>query len=157
VAEPEFGLAWFLATPFGKPFDGLDANVYDLALALSEDALAEVRCWCPKLYPQALQIKLSLVLAGMAPTEDGNVLPPAGDAGKVAFVTDDGVGDVARKYTLADKAAQEVASSPAGLLDGIIARCKAPLRTGAFLARSVTRGCGCGPFGIGDKAEFSRG
>ena len=149
-----FDLAWFVATPFGQPFAGLDQGVYDMALPMAESELAEVLCWCPDLYPQALQIKLSLILAAMAPSPAGAVLPPAGDAGKVAYVTEDSVGDVTRKYTLADLAAQQKASTPAGLLAGMIERCRAPLRSGAVLARSVMRGrCGC----AADKAEPEHG
>ena len=98
-------------------------------------------------------MKLSLVLAAMAPSPAGAVLPPAGDAGKVAYVTGDKVGDVERRYTLADQSEQQKASSPAGLLASMIERCRAPLRSGAILARSIRRGCGCGPYDIADKAE----
>ena len=56
------------------------------------------------------------------------------------------------KY-LADQSEQQKASSPAGLLASMIERCRAPLRSGAILARSIRRGCGCGPYDIADKAE----
>jgi len=140
------------------PFAGLDQGVYDLALALAEVELAEVKCWCPDIYAQALQIKLSMILAGLAPSATGEINPPAADSSKVAYVTRDKVGDVERQYTLVDANAAQRSSTPSGLLDGIIARCKAPLRSGAVLARSFTRGgCGCGPFNIADKAERSNG
>lgn len=158
-----FDQAWFLASPFGAKFTELTAAQYDYALALAESELASVLCWCPKLYPHALAIKIALILdaASMGTVQD---LPPtvAAPGGNYeAYVQEDEVFDVRRKYKIVERSQQIATASPADQLKAIIDRCKPPLRVGAFLGGrlgSMFGGC-CQERGdaFGDKAEWNHG
>lgn len=158
-----YDLAWFIATVFGERFAAnLTPAQYDFAKTLAEDELANILCWCPKLYPQALSIKIALILesAGMGLAPPAPPVAGASAPTQEAYVIEDEVFDVRRKYKLVEAASQKVASSPASMLQTIIDRCKPPLRVGAFLAGGI-RGMGlgncCSSDPIGDKAEWNHG
>lgn len=147
--------AWFLLSLFGARFGvALTDDQYEFAAGIAADELKNVLCWCPTQYPQALSIRIALILE--AANFGGD--EPAPLAGAVpshdAFVVEDEVFDVRRKYKLVPASAQRASSSPAEILQGIIDRCRRPLAIGAFLARGAQlMNCGC----VGDKAEFTRG
>jgi hypothetical protein len=161
-----YNLAWFLASIFGASFPTLTQAQYDYAFVLAESELASVKCWCAKLYPTALQIKISLILstsgmggAVVAPP----VLAPVGGSYE-AYVSEDEVFDVRRKYKVVEKSKTEVkaaaTSGPAGQLEAIVARCKPPLGIGATIAagiNSVTGGCCNHDFYGADKAFWFHG
>jgi hypothetical protein len=152
-----FDINWFLTTAYGASFAGFnDALTYDFALNVAEAELTNVKCNCPKLYPYALQIKIYLILSQMnlAEPNSGQVSSPALTGGKIAYVTHDKVYDTERSYSLVDEPRQQQASSPTGILQGIIARCTMTLGIGAHLVRSLPlgNGCGCAPLGLDNGA-----
>lgn len=153
----EYTIAWFIASLFGTKYAAnLTVAQYEFAFTLAESELESVKCWCPKLYPHALSIKISLILdasgLGLAVSAPPVVSPSGGT--QDAYVIEDEVFDVRRKYKLVDKATQAVTSSPVAQLDRIILNCKPPMSVGATLARGIGGALGCCGNGIGDKAEF---
>lgn len=140
----EFDLEWFTGTPFGAAFTDLEAPMYDLALGVAAGELAEVKRWCPNDYPTALQIKLSILIPQIS---SATAAPGTVPTTRTAYVIADKVMDTERRFELVEQDAEIAAASPAGILRGIVARCKAPLMVGATLARSLASGsrCGCGP------------
>lgn len=132
-----FDRDWFVATMFGKSFTALTVEEYDFAFTMAEHELRNVLCWCPKLYPQALSIKVALLLQGSGLT--GDTAPSLEVVGGeyVAIVQQDEVFDTRRQYKIVKRDAQAASSSPAGMLASIIASCKPPLSIGAFTARSA--------------------
>lgn len=159
-----FDRAWFIATLFGVPYAAtLTDAEYEFAYTLAESELASVLCWCPKLYPTALSIKIAILLSGSglgtgvaAPPVVGGTSPSV-----VAYVQEDEVFDVRRRYKFVDQTPQLAESSPAAQLAKIIDACKPPLAVGAFLAGGISRALGgarcCSPDPIGDKAEWNHG
>lgn len=159
--DPLFDRAWFIATLFGTKYaDTLTDEQYAFAFILAENELQNVKCWCPKVYRVALSIKISLLLDGARlGLTDAPIVPDVELAGgtQEAYVIEDEVYDVRRKYKLVKKAAQVVSSGPAAQLERIIITCQRPLAIGAFLAggiNSATGGCCGSGDSIGDKAEF---
>lgn len=160
---PAFDLSWFAATLFGPKFPALTQEQFDFVLPMAESELASVLCWCPKLYPGALQMKIALLLEGMqigeavaspAPT----TVAPGGNY--EAYVQEDEVFDVRRKYKIVEKPQQVTNSTVAGQLEEIISRCKPPLGIGATLAagaRGIVGSTCCSENSLGDKAEWNHG
>jgi hypothetical protein len=145
---------------FGKPYTSLTAEQYDYAFTLAEHELQSVLCWCPKLYAQALAIKVALLLEGTGIGTEDDVAPTLETVGgeHSALVQEDEVFDTRRKYKIVDRNKQAASSSPAGQLQRIIDMCKPPLAVGALLASSVRGVLGtscCGD--IADKAEMNHG
>lgn len=156
---PTYDLAWFLQTPFGQRWTVLDQAVYDMALAVAESELASVKCFCPQLYETALQIRIWLLLPNLIPATGPTPSAPAGSTAPthVAYVIADRVdGAAERRYELVEAPELQVASTPSGILDRIVARCKAPVGIGARLVRSVSSGGGCGraPFPLLDNGAL---
>ena len=153
-----YDMAWFLATVFGAKFPSLQEAHYDFAKALAEDELKSILCWCPSMYPHALSIKISIILEVATPTSDDGLVAGASSE-HVAYVIEDEVFDIRRKYKVVAQDPQIAKSTPAAMLESLLARCKPPLRVGAFLAagiNSATSGC-CSGDALGDKAEWNHG
>lgn len=132
-----FDREWFTATMFGKAYTALTAEEYDFAFTMAEHELRNVACWCPKLYPQALAIKVSLILQGSGLVGDTPVSLEVVGGEHVAIVQQDEVFDTRRQYKIVARDKQAASSSPAGLLASIIASCKPVLSIGAFAARGT--------------------
>lgn len=160
----DFPLAWWVSTPFGAPWQAAqpDSVTYEMAFRAAENALANVKCFCPDLYPTALSIQLALYLRAW--TGAGGVVDVAGanPAGKHALVKKDEVYDTKREYHLVAAEELAVAASPANMLKDILARCVAPFSAGASLISSFPGGrnggdCSCAPFNpmasLGDKVD----
>ena len=155
-------LSWFLSTPFGAQFVGVaqvDEDFYETAFTLAENQLKQVKCFCPKIYPTALSIKISLIMQQMiSVSQNGASASGENSTGKVALVIEDRDRDISRKYELVDEAEQISKSSPASMLQDIIDSCKNPLRAGSILVKSLPErlNCSCSPHSInarfGDKA-----
>lgn len=156
-----YDIAWFKASLFGAPYADISEAQYDFALTMAEAELADILCWCPKLYPGALSIKISLLLsgAGVGVTDDPSLVVPGGEY--EAYVTEDEVFDVRRKYKVVERNAQVTGSSPASQLQRMLDTCKPPLGVGAFIATRVVSAmggsAGCCGSGIADKAEWNHG
>lgn len=162
-----FDLAWFQAMPYGAPFTLLTAAQYEHAYTLSAFELKNVACWCAEIYPQALSMKIAIVLDqagfGRVPPETANPVVDSAGGNYEAYVVEDEVYDVRRKYQIKEKAKQLAASSPTGLLESLIAGCKPPLGVGATLGGRLggafSKCCGGrdSRFDIADKAEWNHG
>ena len=142
---------------FGKVFTALTPEEYDFALTLAEHELRNVLCWCPKLYPHALAIKVSLLLHGSGLTGDAPPSLETVGGEHVAIVQQDEVFDTRRQYKIVARDKQSATSSPAGMLAKIIESCKPPLAIGAFTARTTRSVVGddcCGDVG---RALFGHG
>ena len=150
---PSYDLAWFLGTSFGAPFNPLDAALYETAFSLAECELKNLKCWCPDKYPLALQLQLSLILADLNPTPDGQIPPASASSDYKAFVKKDQVFDTTREYHLKmNEASGPGGFGPRPMLARLKAACKAPLVTAASMVSGFVndRGCGCGGCGCGD-------
>jgi hypothetical protein len=156
-----YDIVWFQATLFGPKFPTLTAAEYDFVFAIAESELVDVACWCPKLYPTALQLKIAFLLEGLGIGAVAGAAPVATPPGGTheAYVVEDEVYDVRRKYKIVEKQEQLVMASSSGQLQGIIDRCKKPLSVGAFIAGGIYGAFGgcCTENSIGDKAEWNHG
>lgn len=158
-----YDAVWFEAQPFGLPFAPV-ADIeqeYCIALQLAECELTEVLCYCPDLYPVALQIKIALILQQMAPDGTGELDAGANiDNEYVGYVQTDKVFDTTRTYKHFKRHEQLTGSSPASLLSKLIAKCKRPVLgvaiTVASRAKTVCAPCGAIDFSRigGDKADW---
>jgi len=154
-------LAWFTATPFGSPFSGLTEDTYDFLFGLAECELERVACNCPKVYPYALAIKISIMVPAMGINAEGQADPSDVNVSDyVAYVKSDKVYDVEREYMMKKVQDQLANSSPAGILQSIIDKCEAKaVRIGAFLVGSFPGldACGCSDWTLqsrfGDKTD----
>ncbi len=128
-------LAWFLATIYGRPFTPLDADLYESVFLQAELELSQVKCFCPKIYPHAMSIKIALILTAARPSENGDVMVGASVSDTKAYVVEDTVYDTTRKYKILE--GKEDPNSPQNMLRMIVSKCKPALTIGALTVRGA--------------------